>query len=255
MGYRWDAANSLRFLALTAAYQGDFSRSNALLGEVLGRVREIEYPFASGLALATQGLVLFYQEDSRAGELLEESVRIFRQETENSEMGEKGSLAFALTGLGQVAAAQGDLERAETLLEEAMVLYGEVSEKHNQAASLTVLGRVLAERGKVEGAARLLRQAFDMSRDLGSRRGMAEALEGMAELDVLQGRPERTARLLGAAEAIREAIAAPLPPVERRNHQRWAAAAGEQLGETDFHTAWEAGRLMGSNPGEIALDR
>src|SRR5437016_4492331 len=55
---------------------------------------------------------------------------------------------------------------------------------------------------------------------------------------------ERAARLFGTAQALREAIGAPLPPVERAEHECHLAAARAALGEAAFTLAWMAGRAM-----------
>jgi hypothetical protein len=101
----------------------------------------------------------------------------------------------------------------------------------------------------------MLEQAFNLSRDLWSRRGMAEALEGLAARYAAQGEFERAARLSGAAAAMREAIAAPLPPVERALIERWTPAARSKLGEAAFDAAWEEGRKHGFSPGEIRIEK
>jgi hypothetical protein len=60
----------------------------------------------------------------------------------------------------------------------------------------------------------------------------------------VQGRPAHAARLLGAAEALREAIIAPLPPVERGDHNRQVAAIRAQLDEAAFASAWASGQSL-----------
>jgi hypothetical protein len=59
-----------------------------------------------------------------------------------------------------------------------------------------------------------------------------------------QGLPARAARLYGAAEALREAIPAPLPPADPADHERQAAATRDTLGKKAFAAAWAAGRQM-----------
>jgi DNA-binding NarL/FixJ family response regulator len=59
-----------------------------------------------------------------------------------------------------------------------------------------------------------------------------------------QGESTWAARLWGAAEAMREATGAPIPPVERADYERALASARAQLGEKTFAAAWEEGRTM-----------
>ena len=48
----------------------------------------------------------------------------------------------------------------------------------------------------------------------------------------------------GTAEALREAMGTPLPPVYRADYERAVAAARTQLGEKFFVTAWVQGHNM-----------
>ena len=70
-------------------------------------------------------------------------------------------------------------------------------------------------------------------------------LEGLATVAAAQGEPLWAAHLWGAAEALREAIGTPIPPVYCPGYQQAVAAARGQLGEEDFATAWAQGRNMG----------
>ncbi len=69
-------------------------------------------------------------------------------------------------------------------------------------------------------------------------------LEGLADVAEAQGKLIWAARLWGVAEALREAIGAPLPPVWRADYKRSVAAARTYLGEQAFAAAWAEGRAM-----------
>ncbi len=51
-------------------------------------------------------------------------------------------------------------------------------------------------------------------------------------------------RLFGAAEALREAIGAPLPPNEQEEYRRNIDRAREMLEVEAFASAWKEGRAM-----------
>ncbi len=89
-----------------------------------------------------------------------------------------------------------------------------------------------------------LRESLGLRRAISDRLGIAECLEGLATVAVGQHQPERATRLLGAAEALRQAIGAPLPPVERLAFEATMQAARAPLGEQAFATAWAAGRAL-----------
>ena len=69
-------------------------------------------------------------------------------------------------------------------------------------------------------------------------------LEGLATVAAAQGELVWAAHLWGAAEALREALGTPIPPVYRTSYQQTMAAARNQLGEEDFATTWVQGRSM-----------
>jgi hypothetical protein len=73
---------------------------------------------------------------------------------------------------------------------------------------------------------------------------VAYSLEGIAAVACAQGEPARAARLCAAAAALRDAIGAPLPPLDRAAHDRTVDAARAALGGDTFAVAWAAGRVL-----------
>ncbi|MBI3973469.1 MAG: adenylate/guanylate cyclase domain-containing protein [Chloroflexi bacterium] len=104
------------------------------------------------------------------------------------------------------------------------------------------LGDVLA--AVPSAALSLHEQSLALQQEAGDRWGIIECLEGLARVAGAQGQLEWGARLLGAAEALREAIGAPLPPADRADYDRDVAVVRAGLGEATFATAWAEGRAM-----------
>jgi hypothetical protein len=73
---------------------------------------------------------------------------------------------------------------------------------------------------------------------------IAWCLEGLAGVAGAQGEPVRAARLLGAADRLRVAIGAPLPPGERADYDHTVDAARTQMAPDAFAASWAAGRAM-----------
>jgi hypothetical protein len=69
-------------------------------------------------------------------------------------------------------------------------------------------------------------------------------LEGLAAVAVAQAQSQRAARLFGAAEGLREAIGAPVPPADRAEHDHSVAAVRSALGEAAFAAEWGEGQTM-----------
>jgi DNA-binding CsgD family transcriptional regulator len=69
-------------------------------------------------------------------------------------------------------------------------------------------------------------------------------MEGLAALEAEQSEPEHAVRLLGAAEALREAIGAPIYPLYRANYEQALALARAKQDPQTFAALWAEGRGM-----------
>ena len=76
---------------------------------------------------------------------------------------------------------------------------------------------------------------------LGEQYAAAEALEQWALVDVHSGHMERACKLFGAAGALRQKIAAPVPPIDHRSVEQAVAVAQAALDPVQFKLAWEFG--------------
>jgi hypothetical protein len=78
----------------------------------------------------------------------------------------------------------------------------------------------------------------------GSKINIAECLEILSEMAGALGDFQRAARLWGAADALREAINAPWPPLERRLYEPYLTAIRSLADEALWRRSWEEGRAM-----------
>ena len=80
---------------------------------------------------------------------------------------------------------------------------------------------------------------------MGHRERPAQPRHGRAEaVAAARAQPEWVARLCGAAEALRAAIGAPLPPIDRAEYDRVVDAARATLREAAFAGALASGRAL-----------
>ena len=146
--------------------------------------------------------------------------------------------------LGSVALKEGDVATARTRVEEGLLLYREMGYQEGIAEALSLLGKVEVARGDPPLARALFEQSLAMARELGQRELIAVGLEGLARVTAAQGDPAQAAQMWSKAETLREALGAPLPPLERVDHDSAVAAARAQLGEKTFIAVWQEGRLL-----------
>src|SRR5205823_7593169 len=90
------------------------------------------------------------------------------------------------------------------------------------------------------------RESLLLLGELGDKASIAECLEGLAAAVGAWkgGQPDRAARLFGAADALREAVGAPLSPASRPEYERNLDAARSFINEAAFTEGLAQGRAM-----------
>jgi predicted ATPase/DNA-binding SARP family transcriptional activator len=205
----------------------------------------------------------------------EESIKIWR------ELGDKKSLVGALNALGQYYFTEGDFEKARSFFEECLNIEEELSEQTDSLHSLGIvfyelgdyasatsflerdlaiqreigdtrraalalanLGLVAYEQGDYTLALSRHRESLAIRQTLGAKRGFVYSLEGLAMVYRGLGRPNVASHLWGAAQAMRDAMGAPVPPNERTRYKREMDMLSAQLGEEGFQRAYAEGYAM-----------
>jgi predicted ATPase/DNA-binding CsgD family transcriptional regulator len=227
---------TLNILAEVAIKQGEYTKARELAEEAATILRETG---DLGVLSNSQLFIvetMFYQGDhAGASALAEENLRLSR------EIGDLANSAAALSFLGQVALHRGDYTMAHELLEESVTLVRESQNPWYIARSLSRLARVLTVDGNYTTARLLYEESLAIAHD---KWDIAFSLGGLAVVVAEQGEPTWAARLWGAAEALREAIGALIPPVYRTDYEQAVAAARAQVGEQSFSALWAEGRSM-----------
>src|SRR5260370_17848973 len=85
-----------------------------------------------------------------------------------------------------LAAQQDDLDRAEVLAQESLVLCRQLEDSEGTARSLRLLGRIHCEQGKLAGARALVEEAVTLSRAAGHPRELAYSFSDLARIVMLQ---------------------------------------------------------------------
>jgi predicted ATPase/class 3 adenylate cyclase len=239
VGEKEGIAWSLTNLAGLVSQQGEYARAISLTEEslalfrALGNIEGITY----SLGRLAVPLMISQGDQATGRALLEESLALCR------EVGHKEGTAWALGLLGQVALLQGEAVKARSLLEESLVLSKEIGDR-NIAWVLIVLGRVASIEGDHTAARALYAESLSFARKIDYEDLLPPYLEGWADMVATRGDPAWAARLWGRALALREAMGAPISPVERASYERAVAAACAKLGEKAFAAAWDEGRMM-----------
>jgi tetratricopeptide (TPR) repeat protein len=232
-------AFSLNGLGNVARDRGDYIAARLFLEESLAIRRELGERQGIAASLNNLGVVVQYQGDyDRAAALYAESLAIKR------ELGDKKGMANSLGNLGNVAYDQGDYALATVRYRESLALCQDMRDKVGIAESLINLGNVVQYQRDYEQAIALYRESLALLREMGNKPSIAACVEGLARAQCERGRPERAAKLFGAAEGLREAIGAPVPPAKRAEYEDHVAVVRAQLDPMTFAGAWATGRAM-----------
>ena len=92
-----------------------------------------------------------------------------------------------------------------------------------QGRALLSFARVAVSQGELAVARARYQESLALAREIDAKNLIASALEGGGAVAAAQREPGWAARLWGAAQALRGAIGAPLPPVYRADYERTLA--------------------------------
>jgi predicted ATPase len=233
-------ARALKAAVWLAIFTGeDYGPTAARLEAALAVARAAGDLRTTAESLSVFDAAAYFEGDlARSAMHLEECLALFRA------AGSTGDVALILSYLGEVALHQGDVARASALSEEALTLARRAGQLQAEVNTLCILGQLAQRRGDLPTALALHRQGLALSRDLADPRRIAYTLEYLVNVVVAAGQGEQAARLLGTATALREAIGAPRPSVERTLNEQAVATARQALGEAAWAAAFAAGRAM-----------
>jgi non-specific serine/threonine protein kinase len=226
-------------LGALAVRQSDYAAADAAYAESLALARGLGEVAGRARALTALGEVALRRgEYARARALLAESL------AQKRALGDRAGMADSLNIAGLVARDEGDYARARALFEESLALMRALGRTWGVVIALSNLGHLALRQGDAARATALLGESLRVAGELGAKWSIAYCLEGLAAVAAGRGQAERAARLWGAAEALREAISAPLPPNLAPYQAGLVAAARAHAGEDEWAGAWTAGRAL-----------
>ena len=144
----------------------------------------------------------------------------------------------------QILLIRGNFEQARAILEDIMVSAEETGNRMSQLWVKLRIGYVALRSGNLSESRQLLSETAQKFAQDGYTIGTVFALEGMAGLYVAVGKPTEAVRLIGWADAIRVKINDPRPHIEQADVDTLIAACLAKMGEVAFSNAYDEGRNM-----------
>jgi len=156
----------------------------------------------------------------------------------------KNPMADVLQEYGRIAAIKGDYEQAYADLQESAAIYEEQGIRLAYLFSRAHLGYLALYQGEITNARSIFSET---ARDFYSDKnedGVMFTLEGIGGLSVAVGKPDVAAQLIGWADMVREKLSDPRPPLEQADVDKIIAACLIKMGEVAFSDAYDEGQGM-----------
>ncbi len=243
----WLLGYSLHRAGYVALWQGRYTEARQFLSETMMICQqEGELFFALWSNLFLCEVDFFEGRHDELKERFEQVMALYQI------LGAKAQFAEAQGFLGLLLLRSGENDRAHALLTESLKLRTEVADEQGLAWAEIWLARVERAQHRISEARSLLERGLARAIQAHSRLYTAMGLEELGTVVALQGASAWAARLFGAAEALREKLGAPKPPIERSEYEAQIAAVCVALGESGFQDTWARGR--GMEPAQALAD-
>jgi predicted ATPase/DNA-binding CsgD family transcriptional regulator len=239
IGQPGEVAHAIWGLAWLVSVHGEYTRSLALFEEALVLYRQAGNELWVGVTLFEMAWGLFW---STLGDAATIRQQLQQGQALIIKVGDPtwSAMSFWLAAL--VALSESETAKAFSLIQESLTILREMDARWCIAMALQFLGRVEAQQCELPAARNSYQESLALCRQVGEKWIIPWNVEGLASVVATQGEFRWAAQLWGAAEALREGIAAPLPPYDRPSYEQAVAAARRELGEEAFASAWVAGR-------------
>ena len=237
-------------------------QTKRLFDDSVRLAREISDPHGARMAIVNS-LICYAGYESLMGQYAEAEALLRDCETETQLLGgDPLYLGHCCALRGNIAVRQGDLDRANDLLAESLLLYRQIDSQFDVAGILSQQGFLALRRGDAVAARDLFTQSLPHHRDYPSS---PWAAKGLAHLVIANSACERwsvAVRLVAALDARTNAVEGKLrAPSEiagqiASEYDQALNRARENLGESAFGSAYEAGsKLTMARAIELALAR
>jgi predicted ATPase len=239
---------ALNGAGILAIFQGDNARGDTSLAKAEALARELGDPSLIGETLAYSAFLTYRRREfARAEELLDEARRLLGRQANNAPgvgpVLTLGGVVPFLT-LGDLALAQGQVERAATHYAEAIERFREAGSEWGWRDMQAGLAATRYLKGDLPGAAALYIESLQQSQALQFSAIVVSSLLGLAGIAVAAGHPEVGARLLGATEGFSARLGGTLFIRDDHVHDRVLTTLRLALSEDRLAMVRKAGQAL-----------
>ena len=161
--------------------RGYHSTGRKLYTMILGNPGELSKPLSGKVYLHSAKFAWFKGDYDQARNYYNESLAI------SNELGDKLSIASALTGLGNIEYNLNNYKSAREYYEASLNLRRETGDRYSIARSLNNLGNLAFRRYEYEESEKYYKEYFDLSTQMNDKRGISSALHNLGSLEFEKG--------------------------------------------------------------------
>lgn len=227
---------SLGAAGTAAVFAGAPTEAMRLSEETLKLATELDDPWVLAMVSLGRGLATASGGDiPRAREEIERATEAAKRS------GNPFVIAFAALSRGRMAAFVRDADWARAAFAEAAEIYRRLGDRRFENVARSDLGHALRRSGELEEAEEVYRETIGEWQRMGNRAAIANQLESFAFIALARHDDLRAAQLLGSAETIRQAIAAPMLPLEEMEYAEAVATLKAEIDGEVLTAAWQKG--------------
>jgi predicted ATPase len=278
IGDRYSLFHPLGDTALIALNKGELNRAKTIYEDSIQAFEELKNREWTSISINRLTEVLYEQGEYENARKVNQRNLGVQRETNNLDQ-----LSWSIELKGRIELAEGNLSSAHQLLGEALAISEKTNNQFSVGFLKTALGLIdcyernyacgkeLIEIGiekvrkeyasKASALLTYRSYALWLEKDLpGAARSycdtikelqknyffirIPECLEGLGKIAATQNDFERAARLFGAAEALREKMGTPIPPIQRGDYENKVSELRAGMGDVEFKRTWDEGRAM-----------
>lgn len=226
-------ADTLYVLGRVAWSRGDYLTAQSSHEAALARQISLGNQWDMAMSHYALSLVALFQGDlPGARRRIEAALALFQT------MGSQLGVTIVEVWRGWIMAYEGDLAAARETLSHCLAFGKKADGARTIIFCLVGLGDIAWQEGHLEAARTYYEEGLTTG---GDRQFVAFSLEGLGLVAAAQHNFRESARCFGAAEALRQAKAMPLPPFKQVGYERQLEQVRRQLEPTAFSAAWAEG--------------
>jgi predicted ATPase/DNA-binding CsgD family transcriptional regulator len=191
---------ALRVLSQAAARAGRTDEAVVRIEEAIAAAEATGNDWEAGLTMAAKAAIALRQNKLKSAQ------RAYEAALDVLADNNRWGVAQVSYGMGALARARGDAEAAVRYYTEAMEIFRELDACPEIARCQAGIGWIAMAAGDFDRARQSLAENLRLNRMCGQRLGIARGLEACAALAAAAGPPGQAARLAGAAFQLRESL-------------------------------------------------